>query len=211
MLEALGGAPAIASLTSLAVEADCTGPTGPFQTTVQSLRPGKVFFAQTHEAGTTRIWSTPASTWTIEAGAQKPVPGGVRDFVRGHEFHLLLLEIESRFPTREAAGEEVVEGRTLTRISMTDEGGHPATLLLDRETFLPRVLELHPPGAQGPIKIYFTDWRRVGDLQYFESFRLTEGPERTFTYRYTRIVPNGVEPNQFVEPPAGPAAPEAPG
>ncbi|MCI0658192.1 MAG: hypothetical protein L0170_14160, partial [Acidobacteria bacterium] len=116
MIEALGGAPAIESLTSLAVEADCTGPSGSFRTTLQSLRPGSVYFGQTSDEGTTRIWSTPGRTWTLEGEASKTLPEDVRRFVRGHEFHLLLFEIETRFPKREVASGEVVDGQPFTRI-----------------------------------------------------------------------------------------------
>jgi hypothetical protein len=202
MLAALGGTTAIDKLTSLSVEADCTGPSGPFRTSVQSLRPGRVYFIQTSDKGTTRIWSTPTRTWTVDGGKVETLGEGVRAFVRGHEFHLLLFEVHSRFPKREAGGDEVLDGRAFTRVLMTDQGGDPATLLLDKTSFLPRRLELNPPGAQGPIRIFFDDWRRIGGLLYFESFRLTEGPDRTFAYRYTKIAPNTVEASLFTEPAA---------
>ena len=202
MLTALGGTTAIGRLKSLSVEAQCTGPSGPFQTSVQSLRPGSVYFFQTSNRGTTRVWSTPSRTWTIDGGKPEAAGEPVRAFVRGHEFHLLLFEVESRFPKREATGEEIVDGRACTRLLMRDEGGNAAKLLLDKASFLPRMLELNPPGAQGPVRISFDDWRKINDLLYFESFRMTEGPDRTFTYRYTRIAPNTVEANLFAEPTA---------
>ncbi|MCI0452445.1 MAG: hypothetical protein L0Z51_08650 [Candidatus Latescibacteria bacterium] len=78
-------------------------------------------------------------------------------------------------------------------MNMIDAEGNPASLLVDKRSHRPRMLELNPPGAAGPVRVFFEDWRRVGDLLYFHSFLLTEGPERTFTYRYTSIAPNAVD------------------
>jgi hypothetical protein len=85
---------------------------------------------------------------------------------------------------------------------MIDREQNAAALFVDQRTDLPRMLELNPPGAAGPVRIYFDDWRRVGALLYFFSFRLTEGPERVFTYRYTVISPNTVDAGEFAALPA---------
>ena len=71
---------------------------------------------------------------------------------------------------------------------------------------MPVALEMNPPGAEGPIRIRFDDWREVEGIRYFYFFELTEGPERTFTYRYRSLEPNSVAADRFV-PPVAPAPP----
>jgi hypothetical protein len=192
MLAALGGRAAIERLQSLSVEADCTGPGGEFRTRVESARPGAVYFRQAAGDQVTEIWSTPERTWTVDAaGAARDLDDGVRAFVRGHEFHLLLFEIESRFSNFRTDEPGAEEGRPCDRILMEDEGDQPAAICIDSANALPLVLELEPAGAEGALQIFFGDWERIEGLSYFRSFTLLEGTEREFTYRYRELIPNG--------------------
>lgn len=205
MMRALGGRDAIQALRSLKVEADCTGPGGEFQTRVESFRPGATYFHQAAGDRATEIWSTAERTWRrdAEAGLAELDPG-VRSFVRGHEFHLLLFELESRFSNHRLADTTEIKGRACRLIAMEDESGHPATICIDESDGMPVALEMNPPGAEGPIGIRFDDWREVKGLRYFHFFELTEGPERTFTYQYRSLEPDSVAADRFV-PPAPPA------
>jgi hypothetical protein len=204
MISALGGRAAIGMLRSLAVEADCTGPGGEFRTRVESLRPDAVYFRQRDGEGSTEIWSTGGRTWTRDAeSGWKELDDGVRDFVRGHEFHLLVLELETRFTAHRLNHSTLEVG--CRRIDMEDLAGHPASVCVRESDGLPASLEMNPPGAQGPILVRFEDWREIEGIRYFHAFVLTEGTERTFTYRYRTIEPDGVLPSRFVLP----AAPDA--
>ena len=205
MMTVLGGRDAIESLRSLAAEADCTGPGGEFRTRVESFRPGATYFHQVAGERTTEIWSTAERTWRRDADAGLAELGrGVRYFVRGHEFHLLLFELESRFSNHRLADATEIHGRACRRIAMEDESGHPASICIDESDGMPIALEMNPPGAQGPIRIRFDDWREVEGIRYFHSFELTEGPARTFTYRYRSLEPDSVAADRFV-PPVAPA------
>lgn len=202
MLENLGGEAAIARLTSLAVDADCTGPGGPFRTRVESLRPGRVYFKQASTAGTLEVWSTPSRTWVRhDGGAPKPGGEDTRLFVRGHEFHLLLFEIESRFTTFQEVGPSTVDGSRCELITMQDEFERPASICIDPISARPLMLELNPPLAEGAVRIHFSDWEKIGELWYFRRFLLTEGADRVFRYHYDEIVPNGVDANRFASLP----------
>ena len=205
MFAALGGRAAINELRSLAVEADCTGPDGDFRTRVESLRPDSVFFAQSDGEGATEIFSTSTRTWRNDpkTGTQD-LSADVRSFVRAHEFHLLLFELESRFSNHRLGEATSFRGERCREILMEDEAGLPASLYLSTDESLPMALELNPRDAEGPIRITFDDWRRLGNLLYFFSFQLTEGPDRTFTYDYQIITPNSVLADRFV-PRAAPA------
>lgn len=200
MMRALGGRETLEALRSLSVTADCTGPEGPFETRVSSFRPGAAYFHQRAGERATEIWSTPGKTWTTgEDGGSRELPTAVRDFVRAHEFHLLLLEIESRFSAHRLGATD--SAGTCQRVEMLDEAGLPAAICLERSSGLPSLLELNPSEAQGPIRVRFSDWKAIEGIRYFHSFVLTEGSERTFTYDYKALEPNSVTALRFVEPP----------
>lgn len=194
---ALGGDAAVAAVKSLSIEADCTGPGGPFRTWVRSLRPDRTYFHQVAEGHDTEIWSTPEATWTrAPDGSRKELAPGVRAFVRGHEFHLLLFELGSRFHDHRLAGAGSVEEAACQRVAMKDGTGRPASVCV-REDGLPLELELNPEGARGVVRVRFHDWTTIEGARYFRSFILTEGPARTFGYRFLTIQPNSVGPELF--------------
>ncbi len=203
MLDALGGREAIAAVRSLSAEARCTGPGGDFDTWIDSFRPGLTYFRQETDDGAAEIWSTGESTWHLDGeGAVTELPGPTRYFVRSHEFHLLLFEIESRFSDHHLGAWSEVGARRCREIEMTDGSGQPASLCVAESDGLPLRLEMNPQGAQGPVNITFGDWREIGDVWYFFHFDLTEGSERTFTYDYERLEPDTVDALRFVRPAA---------
>lgn len=202
MLDALGGRAAIAELRSLAVEAECTGPGGAFRTTVDSFRPGLVYFQQDSSESTTRIWSTPERTWTrLPDDTLQNLGDPVRYFVRAHEFHFLLFEIESRFSDHRMGAVDSSDDPPCQRIDMLDESRQPASICIAETSGHPLWLEMNPEGAEGSVNVTFENWRSVDGLEYFSAFRLTEGAERVFTYSYQRIEPNVVAAQMWVDPP----------
>ncbi|MDH4036146.1 MAG: hypothetical protein OEY32_12255 [Candidatus Krumholzibacteria bacterium] len=197
MTRALGGREAIGRLHSLSVAANCIGPDGHFRTWVESVRPGSVHFRQSDGVDSIAVWSTPDSTWLSDGARMVEGDPRVRAFVRGHEFHLDLFEIDTRFSGHTVAGMDTVDGHACARVDMRDEGGSPAAIFIDEESGLPRLLELNPAGAEGTLRIMFDDWREVAGLMVFFAFGMAEGPDRNFIYRYTEIVPNQVPPGLF--------------
>lgn len=198
---ALGGAKAIANLSSLSVIAQCSGPEGRFETRVDSFRSDWVRFRQSHSAGETDIWSAPRHTWSRSADGTVTQHGArERFFVRSHEFHFLVLELSTRFSGHRVGSATTIRGRRCTPLLMEDEMGQDAMVCLDHTTRLPVVLEMNPNGATGPIRVYFDGWRTIDGVQLFGSFELTEGAERTFRYDYRTIEPRAVSALDFVAP-----------
>jgi hypothetical protein len=204
MVEALGGRAALAAVRSMAVEAVCSGPGGPFTTQVRSVRGAGTYFRQASADGITEIWSTPERTWSLaEDGSLRVHPDVVRSFVRGHEFHLLVLEVEQRFSGHRHAESDSVLGEPAHRIEMVDGEGFPAILWLGRETSLPLALEMNPEGAAGPVRVDFEDWASFGGVRLFRSFGLTEGSDREFRYDYVNVEINPALPG-LLDAPADP-------
>lgn len=200
-IRALGGKEAIAAIKGLATEADCSGPNGSFRTWTTSLRPDKTYFRQLSDRGTTEIWSTAIKTWmgSPEEGYRELGPQ-VREFIRGHEFHLLVLDLESRFSNHAVKGRELVNDKGCIRISMQDESGHPASVCIGEADWLPVEMVLNPSGATAPIRIIFDDWAMVNGIRYFQTFTLIESRDRIFQYRYASISSNTVPEDFFLIP-----------
>ena len=207
---ALGGRDAIAALRSLSVSAACSGPDGAFETEVDSFRSRWVRFRQARGGREMTIWSGPEHTWAIDPDGQVVEhDSGIRDFVRAHEFHALVLEMATRFSGHRLRESVTIRGETCTSLVMEDEVGQPASVCISETTHLPVRLEMNPGRAAGPVRIFFEDWEERDGIQLFRGFDLTEGPDRTFRYDYRSIRPNVVSALEFIRPlPAG-AAPKS--
>lgn len=187
MLDAIGSRNARAAVRSLRTVAEGSGPDGLFVTSMTSIRPDAVYFHQENGLGTTEIWSTPERTWGGSQGeAYAEFAPAVRDFVRNHEFHLLLLDMRERFSEFRYEGSETVDGDACRRVAMTAESGDPASVCVREADHLPAELALER-GEEDPIRIEFGDWRRIDGLRLFHSFRLYEGTDDVFTYDYIEI------------------------
>lgn len=202
MMEALGGRDAVGSIRSLTAEAVCSGPDGPFITEVQSIRNERTYFRQAADDRAMRLWATTSGVWrSSPSGELEPLPAEFAAFLRGHEFHFQVLDVESRFSGHRVAGPEELEGEPTLRIEMTDEQAEPAVLWLHRETRLPVALETNPHGAAGPVRVVYRRWAPWAGVQLFRAFDLSEGEERRFRYDYVRLSMDAPLAERFEAPP----------
>ncbi|MGH9367566.1 MAG: hypothetical protein ACRD3M_07820 [Thermoanaerobaculia bacterium] len=204
---AQGSPEAIAAVKSLTAVADCTGPGGDyreFRTEVVSLRPDRTLFRQTAGGRTVEFVVVGEVGWRRrpETGAVEPLPEGMKGIVRGHEFHFLFLELDRRGQDPRLAGRDSVSGHLCLVVSMTEPGGRPSSVCLDEKTKLPLRLSFEPSGGPKPatIHVFPERWMEVAGIRWVEAFTLRQG-EETFTYRYTTIRPNSVDPKIFQIPP----------
>lgn len=205
MLAAMDAEGTRSTVQSLSTTAEGSGPTGLFVTTVTSIPPDSLYFRQISGTGTTEIWSTPDRTWGGRAGEEyEPLGREVRDFVRQHEFHLMLLDVRSRFSGFELQGEDTVGGEECLRVSMTAQAGGDASLCVGTRDWLPIELRLDPPAADGPIRIRFDDWKAVDGLRVFHSFELVEDAQDVYSWNYVDISFNRFATELRVPPPTLP-------
>ena len=206
-IEALGGPEAIRSVKSLRVQATCSGPRGPFETEVLSYRPESTLFRQESDRGSVEMVVVGDVGWTRdrESGEIKPLSAGMRSFVRSHEFHLLVLEMDQRYSDHaQADPDSDQEGGSPAHcqlIEMRDRLNLPVSVCIASDTNLPARMTVTPAAEFGDdvIRITFEDWKRIDGVMYFHSFTLYQG-EDEFRYKYQSIQPNGVDPSIFVVP-----------
>jgi hypothetical protein len=193
------------AIQSLTTTADCMGPEGEFETTVTSIRPDTVYFRQASARAITELWSTPERTWGGNAGEEyELLTPRVRDFVRAQEFHLMIIDLESRFSDFELLGQREVEGEECLAVSMKDDAGGDAFLCVGSDDWLPVELRLDRESAAGPVRITFGDWREADGLNLFHSMQVIEEPDRVFNYDFVNISVNTFAYEMRVPPPEMP-------
>ena len=193
------------AIQSLTTTADCTGPEGEFETTVTSIRPDTVYFRQASARAITELWSTPERTWGGNAGEEyQLLTPRVRDFIRAQEFHLMIIDLESRFSDFELLGPRESGGQDCLAVSMKDDAGGDASLCIRTDDWLPAELRLDREGASGPVTITFEDWRRTDGLNLFHAMRVIEERDRVFTYDFVDISVNTFAYEMRVPPPEMP-------
>jgi len=196
------------AIQSLTTTAECMGPDGAFETTVTSIRPDTVYFRQASELAITEIWSTAERTWGGNAGEEyELLTPQVRDFVRGHEFHLMVIDIKDRFSAFELVGREKTGNTDCLRISMKDAAGADASVCVRSDDWLPAEMQLNPGSAAGPVRIVFDDWHESEGLNLFHAIELIEEPDRVFSYDYVDISVNTFAVEMRVPPPDLPSLP----
>lgn len=193
------------AIQSLTTTADCVGPDGEFETTVTSIRPDTVYFRQASARGITEIWSTAERTWGGNAGEEyELLTPQVRDFIRGQEFHLMIIDVRSRFSDFTLLGEQEIDGQDCLSVSMKDETGGKASICVRTDNWLPAELRLDRESAAGPARITFEDWREVEGLNLFHSMEVNEEPDRVFTYDFVDVSVNTFAYEMRVPPPEMP-------
>ncbi len=198
--EAMGGA-AVDRLETLSVTAECTGPRGAFVTEVHSGGDGRVVFRQTTSArSATRILAGDAGWARGPDGELQLLDEAARSMVRGHEFHLQVLEPEQRFSEPRTVGFAELADQPAVEVAFTGDAGQPVAIFYRRDDHLPAGMVFTPPGDDQTITVVYGDWRTVGGVKLFGSFELTHG-DSVFTYDYTRIELNAVDPALFDVPP----------
>lgn len=190
------------AIQSLTTTADCVGPDGPFETTVTSIRPDTVYFRQASARAITEIWTTAEHTWGGKAGEEyQPLGPQVREFVRGQEFHLMVIDIRSRFSEFELLAPKRAGEAECLQVAMLDESGAKASICIRTDSWLPAELQLNSAAATGPVRIAFDDWRETEGLYVFHAIEVTEEPDRVFTYEYVDISVNTFAYEMRIPPP----------
>ena len=196
MAAAIGPAGARRAITGLATRADCTGPRGAFTTEIVS-HGDVVRFVQVRDSGRTALLVTATAAFArpADGAPMQATTGPEAAFVRGHDLHRLLLDLEARVQvTTEDPATGCVEGTTAAgRIRLCRRAGLSA----------PSHMTLTSPGAQTPVVIEFSDWRRLHGVTLPFAIDYLQAGGR-YIHRFVAVTPITLPP--AITLPADPGA-----
>ena len=194
---AIGPAEARQALFGISARAEASGPRGAFVSEMLSLADGTARFRLTKGNEITELLLVDGKPFA-RSGAASPVGGPLRPaeatmagFVRGHEVHRMLLDLDLRF--------QVVERATAPGcLALAGPDASAVTLCRAAGSDLPATLELGSPSAAGgdSVTLELGDWRGVLGghgvrLPFAVSF-LHAGERHD--YRYTEVLPFRIAP-----------------
>jgi hypothetical protein len=196
--DAVGSPEARAAFTAIASRAECTSPAGKtFTTEIVALADGRTRMFQQHAEGRrAEILVDGGRAFrreTREAPLQ-PAPEDVVSFVRGHEIHRMILDLDRRFrPT----GEGTAAAACLEAVG---PDALPARICRGEDGALPTRIELTQPDGQ-TVAIELDDWRELFGVRLpFAAVFVSRG-ER-WSYRFVDVLPFRLAPE--VDLPAQP-------
>lgn len=202
--QAIGAREARARIEGLLAVAEASGPRGTFTSEMISLADGTARFRLVREGGATellvaggRVWRRPAG-----GGALVEAPSEMAAFVRGHEVHRMLVDLETRFRAAGAAEPDgclpIAGADGLgARICGSGEGDPPPVP--------PTRIVLDGSEASGgePVAIQLADWRELLGVRLPFAADFLHAGER-HAYRYVEVLPFRLSPGTAL-----PTAPDA--
>lgn len=187
---AIGPEDARARIEGLLAVAEASGPRGTFTSEMISLADGTARFRLVREGGATellvaggRVWRRPA-----EGGALVEAPTETAAFVRGHEVHRMLVDLETRFRANGPEGSDgclpVLGADGLgARVCGSAAGDPPARIVLDGS---------EASGGE-PVAIELADWRELLGVRLPFAADFLHAGER-HAYRYVEVLPFRLSP-----------------
>jgi len=203
LADTIGPPSARQAIGGVAARAEATGPRGAFVSEMLSLADGSARFRLTKNGESTELLVAGTTPYERSAAANggrfAPADPALASFVRGHEVHRMLLDLERRF--RPAQG-PVPPGC----LALRGPDGLPATLCRGADSELPASIALELPAAAGggSVTLELADWRSLPaapQVQLPFAVDFLHGSER-HAYRYTAVLPFRLAP--------GVSLPEAP-
>lgn len=200
LARSIGPRSARAAIGGIAAHAEASGPRGAFRSEVLSLTGDSARFRLKKGAEATEILLAAGKPFQRAAGGGfEPAEAALASFVRGHEVHRMLLDLEQRFRPDARAVEPGC-------LALRGPDGLAATICGSGTGELPRTIALDLPAAAGGgiVTLELGDWRSLPsapEVQLPFAVDFLHGSER-HTYRYTTVLPFRLAP--------GIALPEAP-
>lgn len=196
--EAMGGVVAIEAVRSITTVAAVGTPNGPGELRIESFSDGHLLFDQLRSNGQRqRAEVLPGKDGDLVVGEDgtRPLDPGPSAFMRGHEFHRIVLAPALRFADGRLAEPQRFEGLTCEVLELTDAFGKPVRVLIDAQTRLPAGLVMIEPMSEddAPITVTLSDWKPFGTLRLFTALRIEHRGQR-YDYDYRTIELNRPQP-----------------
>lgn len=204
MAAAIGPLEARQAFAGISAFAEGNGPRGVFTSAMLSLADGSARFRQVRAGETSELLLLEGTPYERSGAGDTaalplhPADAALASFVRGHEVHRMLLDLERRFrPDSRAAPPGCLALRGPDDLAVT--------LCRAADGDLAATLELELPAAAGggSVTLELADWRPLLGVRLPFAVDFLHAGER-HSYRYTAVLPFGLAPG--VALPAPPAA-----
>ena len=188
LADTIGPAGARRAMAGIAARADATGPRGAFVSEIVSLADGTARLRLALSSGNTDLLLAAGTPYAHKDNRMQAADAAMASFVRGHEVHRMLLDLEHRFHLDERAAKPnclALRGPDALAVTICRAAGseRPATIVLE----LPAAL------GGGTTTLELDDWRAVQGVQLPFAVDFLHAGER-HTYRYSEVLPFRVAP-----------------
>lgn len=201
---AMGGAPALARISSIAAAARCTSPRGEYVTELHSMRGDRLMFIQLWpEHAPLVAYLNGRYAWTRDqfSGAVEPLEPISASIIRAHEFQILPIVMRSRYRDLRMSGQEIFAGTRCHVVGMTDELGYPCRAYFSRETHLWAGMALTDPRQPEQfVRVRVDKWSRV-DQVWLPSRVIASDSAGDFVLDFHTVTLNTVNPSIYLVPP----------
>ncbi|MCX4247412.1 DUF4440 domain-containing protein [Paraliomyxa miuraensis] len=189
--QAMGGVLAIEAVRSLTTVAAVSTPHGPGEMSLQSFADGRLIFDQLLSDGRRqRLEVLPGEDGdlVVDEDGTRPLEPGPSAFMRGHEFHRIVLAPALRFGDGRLGHPQRFDGRACEVIELVDAFGKPVKMFIDARTRLPAGFAMIEPLSEddAPITVTLSDWKPFGTLTLFTALWVEHRGQR-YDYDYRTI------------------------
>lgn len=188
---ALGGAATLEAVTEISTGANVTVADLPARLMLRSHVDGHLdfdyLFANGEQMTVAVVPTDDGDRFEREGRLVEPSPID-RAFVRGHEYHMIMLAPARRYRGGTRLADTTFAERSCHVLAFTDEFGKPLHFYIDRETLRPVGFVMIEPASpdDAPISVVAHDWRTITGLQLFSRLEIEHRGQR-FTYAYTEL------------------------
>jgi len=194
----MGGHGAVLRVSAMTSTAQCSGPDGDFETTVQTRFPDRVHFIQRFQTRPDfETLLVGHRGWRLAGNATASIDRTVRAVVRGREVHAMLVRMEERFSDLVRQGEAPFAGQRCLVLRGRDYEGFPAAIYISAADATPVGFRLTDSlsANRNEVLIDVGDWQSTGDLRLPRRATYTTGA-KVWRYVYTEleINPRGLGP-----------------
>lgn len=201
---ALGGAVATRTVQSITAIASCSGPYGPYETEVVSMRGERLLFTQRRpERAPFCALMRGNRAWAYDpaGGLGDELDPIVVAMVRSHDFQMLPLVMAQRYRDLAAGWQQRFAGAECNVVAMTDELGYPCQAYFRCADGLwagMTLVDARDPG-NASVRVVVRAWRQIGAVRLPSALTASDAAG-DFQLDFHTITLNTVDPAIFTLP-----------
>lgn len=184
-------------IQNIITRADCVSPDGKYQTETQSsTKDNYLLFLQRYDFKPNPLYAL-ILDWHKGQGLDTAlVPQGalsnaVIAVLKAHEFHEMMLQVDSRFGQMTLLEDTTFFGQKCSQVITSDQLGLPVRVFFDKTTHLMAGFsEVNPYKKGEVIRVHFDDWVEQDGIKIFKKLQITQGKANDYTFDYKQVIFN---------------------